>query len=459
MNPAFVLGIDGLPYTLVHRLVKEGVMPNMAALMQTGSLSQMHTTVPDFSCVAWTSFATGVNPGKHGIYGFQDFHPKNGRFFVPTSKDCRASPLWHQVGQAGGRSIILNLPATYPALPLRGKMVAGFIVVDFNKACYPSSFAQTLHNLGYRMELDGRGAMRGVSYLEEILFPVFEARKKAIRYIIEREQWDLCVAVITETDRLQHYLLHALNDPNHEKYEWTVNFYRELDTFIGEVADRLDGKAPLFMVSDHGFEVIEYDIILHDVLKELELVPTIQSSKDYMSIDYQKQAKVLMLNPGRFYINYENSRFPFGFVKREETENILTKIEKALSSLRNPGTGELMVNKVERKEKGFWGDAINFAPDLVAAANPGYCFGVISNEDEDEKVERIQKERKWKANHVWNDAIVYTPYQICTEYTPRIWDVFPSVLAHMGLPIPLGIDGHNLAKLQNISRNKRTTIG
>ena len=59
MKPAFILGIDGLPYTLARRLIDRGVMPNLGQLARVGTLAQLHTTVPDFSCVAWTSFATG----------------------------------------------------------------------------------------------------------------------------------------------------------------------------------------------------------------------------------------------------------------------------------------------------------------------------------------------------------------------------------------------------------------
>ena len=87
MKPAFILGIDGLPYTLARRLIDQGLMPSLGALAQRGTLAQMQTTVPDFSCVAWTSFATGVNPGKHGVYGFHDFHRRDGSHFMPTATD------------------------------------------------------------------------------------------------------------------------------------------------------------------------------------------------------------------------------------------------------------------------------------------------------------------------------------------------------------------------------------
>ena len=440
MKPVLVLGIDGLPYTLARRLIDDGTMPNLGVLAQHGTLAQMHTTVPDFSCVAWTSFATGVNPGKHGIYGFQDFRPDTAEHFLPTATDCRAPVLWHEVGRAGGRSIVFNLPGTYPAMPLRGKMVAGFVAPEFEKACYPATFAQTLKSLGYRMDLDGQGGLGGAEYVEQVLWPVFEARKTTIRHLIKNEYWDLCIAVITETDRLQHFFLHTLNDPAHPQYEWTRRFYVELDRFIGEVAEMIDGKADLFMVSDHGFDVVQRLVLVEDFLRELDLAPP----SDYpcwKDPEIAAKTKVFNLDPGRFYINRKGGRFPNGFVGEDEAQEIVQRLTQALWNLKDPDNGAPMVSSVRLKEEGFWGGTLDYAPDLVAATHPGYYFRSILY-PEKTKVKNIM----WEANHVWNDATVYTPYPLPSNYQPMIWDVLPSALAHMGLQVPIQLDGRDLRR-------------
>ena len=439
MKPAFILGIDGLPYTLAKRLISEGLMPNLAELSKIGSLAQLHTTVPDFSCVAWTSFATGVNPGRHGIYGFQDFHPKDGHDYLPDVNDCQATALWHEVGNAGGRSIIFNLPNTYPALPLRGKMVSGFIATEFDKSFYPPMFAQTMKSLGYRMDLDGIDGLGRPENVFESLFPVFEARKTAIRHLITNEYWDLCVAVITETDRLQHYFLHTLDDPEHPQHEWTKTFYIELDKFIGEVVELLDGKADLYMVSDHGFEVIRHEILVEDFLRDLGLAPP-SEHPCWQSPEIASKTPVLSLDPGRFYINAKGSRFPHGFVEPGEVPGILQTIKDALLALVDPKTGEKMVSTVRLKNEAFWGNAIDYAPDLVAATNPGYYFKSFRYPESSDVIESC-----WEANHVWSDAIVYTPNKIQAGYQPMIWDVLPTALENMGITLHDDIDGRNIA--------------
>ena len=343
MKPAFVFGIDGLPFTLAKRLIGQGIMPNLGALANQGTLAQMHTTVPDFSCVAWTSFATGVNPGKHGIYGFMDFDETNGQQILPDATHCKASPLWHLVGNEGGRSIILNLPNTYPAMPLRGKMVSGFIAPEFDASCYPPTFAQTLKTLGYKMHLDGRVGLGSPEHVRDCVMPVFEARKTAIRHIIKNEYWDLAVCVITETDRLQHYFLHALEQESHPQHQWARNFYIELDRFIGEVVELLADKVDLYMISDHGFNVVKKEYELEPFLADLGLAPKVNHTC-WSESESAKQTKVFCLDPGRFYINRVNSRFEYGCVKPNEEAEILDRITQALLALEDSETGEKVVS-------------------------------------------------------------------------------------------------------------------
>lgn len=446
MKPAFVLGIDGLPFTLVHKLIDEGVMPNFKQLLAgPGQLSQLHVTVPDFSCVSWTSFYTGVNPGKHGIYGFTDFDPQTGKPYTPNALDCKVAPLWHRVGEAGGRSVVLNLPNTYPAQPLRGKMISGFVAPDFERACYPPMFAQTLRALGYRMDFDGVMGLGRPANVKNLLAPVFQARKEAIRHVIRNEYWDLAICVITETDRLQHYFLNALEDPIHESHAWTKAFYVELDGFIGEVAELLDGRADLFMVSDHGFDVVREEILLEPFLAELGLAPR-GVNRPWLDPETAKHSKVFVLDPGRFYINRKDGRFSHGIVTEHEVTDIIATIKQALGELRSADTNETVVSSIREKEQAFSGATLEYAPDLVAATERGYYFKSLRYDKSENIYETV-----WKANHVWNDAIFYSPAPVCTRTQPVIWDVMPTVLASMGIETAnTEVDGRNISASEEL---------
>ena len=65
-----IMGFDGMDPELTERFIKEGKLPNLARLRENGTFHTLATTIPPISPVAWSSFLTGVNPGKHNIYDF-----------------------------------------------------------------------------------------------------------------------------------------------------------------------------------------------------------------------------------------------------------------------------------------------------------------------------------------------------------------------------------------------------
>jgi predicted AlkP superfamily phosphohydrolase/phosphomutase len=109
---AVVLGLDGVPYTLVRRFCAEGVMPHFRELIGEGTLAPMDTVMPEISSTAWASFMTGVNPGRHGVYGFMDLDPKTYRLVFSNFNSVRAATIWDYMSRAGRRSVVLNIPST-----------------------------------------------------------------------------------------------------------------------------------------------------------------------------------------------------------------------------------------------------------------------------------------------------------------------------------------------------------
>src|SRR4029078_4702997 len=101
------LGLDGAPYTLLTRFASEGLMPCLAEVFRRGSAAPMDTALPEISAVAWSSFMTGVNPGKHGVYGFLDLDPKSYKLLFTNFHSVRAPALWDHLGRHGKRSIVL----------------------------------------------------------------------------------------------------------------------------------------------------------------------------------------------------------------------------------------------------------------------------------------------------------------------------------------------------------------
>src|SRR5262249_38890460 len=139
-----VIGLDGVGLGLVRDLTARGLMPNLAALAQSGTIAPMRSSIPTISSVSWTNFMTGRNPGKHGIYGFTEVKPGTLTTFFPNFGNVRCDTLWDVAGRAGKRAIVMNIPNTYPARALNGLLVSGFVAVNLERAVYPSTLLPQL---------------------------------------------------------------------------------------------------------------------------------------------------------------------------------------------------------------------------------------------------------------------------------------------------------------------------
>ena len=151
-----VLGLDGQDPELTEQLMDEGVLPNFSRLRQQGSFHRLRTTLLAESPVAWTSFQTGCNPGKHRIFDFlvpnRKSHlpelcsarvapPKRslplGPFRIPLGKPLieagrRSQPFWKTLGDHGIVSTILRVPITFPAEKFNGTLLSAMSVPDLN---------------------------------------------------------------------------------------------------------------------------------------------------------------------------------------------------------------------------------------------------------------------------------------------------------------------------------------
>jgi predicted AlkP superfamily phosphohydrolase/phosphomutase len=140
-----VLGLDGLEPTIVESMLERGELPNLARLRQGGSYTRLGTTYPAQTPVAWSSFATGTNPGGHGIYDFirrdpntyqpdlalSQFEPPKSIFAQPRVVSRRKGvPIWQVLANAGIASTVLRCPCTFPPDADCGRILAGVGVPD-----------------------------------------------------------------------------------------------------------------------------------------------------------------------------------------------------------------------------------------------------------------------------------------------------------------------------------------
>lgn len=149
-----ILGLDGLDPLLMDQFLEQGLLPNLAKLRDEGIYMRLGTTWPPLSPVAWSSFSTGTNPGKHNIFDFIDrsrsdyrprmssvhIHPPRrmlrlGKFRVPLSQPRieglrKSKPFWTVLGEAGVFSSVIRVPITFPPDRFRGVQLSAMCVPD-----------------------------------------------------------------------------------------------------------------------------------------------------------------------------------------------------------------------------------------------------------------------------------------------------------------------------------------
>lgn len=419
---AVLLGLDGVPFTLLERLIEEGVTPNLGRLASKGPeyFRQMDASLPEISSVSWSSFMTGTNPGRHGIYGFMDLKPGTYQMYFPSYPHLQAPTLWDTLGLKGRRSVVLNLPGTYPARPHEGVLVSGFVAIDLAKAVHPASILPVLQKMGYRIDVDTAKA-QDADFLYRDLDETLAARERALDHFWEEEDWDLFVGIVTGTDRLQHFQWHAVvdrSDPNHGR---AMEFYRRVDALVGRLVHRLKADDALYVMSDHGFCAIETEVYLNRLLVQGGFLKWEKDPPDSFA-DIHTQARAFALDPSRIYL-HRKGRYPKGGVEEREVPALREELKAFFLSLQHQGRP--FIREVFHPEEIYEGPHVDRSPDLVLLTADG--FDLKGNPKKAEPFGRTH----FTGMHTRHDAFLLSNRPL-PQQRPHIEDVHGLLRAALG---------------------------
>ena len=162
-----IVGLDGMDPALAERYIQQGKLPHFAKLRDAGTFLPLQTTCPPISPVAWSSFLTGVNPGKHNIYDFlardcasylpflssaQIRAPRKsfaiGKYAIPLGRPQlkllrKGKPFWHFLAEAGVFCSVIRVPVTFPPETFSGVLLSGMSVPDLRGSQGTFSFYTT----------------------------------------------------------------------------------------------------------------------------------------------------------------------------------------------------------------------------------------------------------------------------------------------------------------------------
>ncbi|WP_419783885.1 alkaline phosphatase family protein [Maridesulfovibrio sp.] len=373
-----VLGLDGLPYSLALKWAAK--LPNLSRIAM--KCSPIKAELPELSPVNWTSFFTAQKPEKHGLYGFTSIDPQRYTLSINNFEQVLCPTIFDTLGAKGLVSKVINLPNTYPAKPLRGMLISGFVADTLEQAVQPPFLLGPLRDAGYQLEADTSRGIMDPEYLFDQVSRTLDCRLKALELLWNDLAWDLFTIVFTETDRLFHFFYPAFENENHPLYTKATEFMRKWDRAIGIVLDKfeaLPGEKKLISFADHGFAALETEVDLNTFLVQNGYLEYTHPAKDqWDSTIISPASKAFALDPGRIYIH--TSDFARGQVDHAQADKIATEISAKLMQLEF--NGQQVMQQVLTKREAYGDSPTGNPPDLICTARPGFDLKAKFDRDE-----------------------------------------------------------------------------
>ncbi|UPW00397.1 alkaline phosphatase family protein [Halorussus gelatinilyticus] len=257
-----LVGLDAGCRPVLDPLFESGALPNLASVFDSGAAGPLESQIPPWTPSAWPSLYTGVNPGKHGVFGFLTFDGYD--WDVVNATHVRERTLWDLLDYHGKSSVVVNAPVTHPPGEIDGAIVPGYTAPE-DPDCHPDGLLDEIRDeIGdYRVYAprDAEGSEK-VAWYEQLI----EMRGEAFRYLASRFDPEFGFVQFQQTDTVFHEF------PGDDETVRTV--YEAVDEQVGEILDACDPDT-VIVASDHGMgEYTGHEFRPNEYLRERGLVET-----------------------------------------------------------------------------------------------------------------------------------------------------------------------------------------
>jgi predicted AlkP superfamily phosphohydrolase/phosphomutase len=499
-----LVGLDAACESVLKPLYDADAIPTIEGLFEAGVAGPLTSSIPPWTPSAWPTAYTGVNPGKHGVFGFLTFEGYD--WDVVNATDVRAPTLWEILDYHGVTNVVVNGPVTHPPPEIDGAVVPGYVAPE-DPVCHPEGLLDDLRaELGdYRVYADGSDPDRDEAIAE--YRKLSRMRGEAFRYLVERFEPDFGFVQFQQTDTVFHEF------PG--DHDAVCAVYETVDEQVGAILEVCDPDT-VMVVSDHGIDEYDgYEFRVNEFLRNRGFVETARGGEGMPSWDViwdenlregedggrepgtleralaaaakagltsQRIGAVLeRLGLAEFVLErvpggavraaservsfsrsraYMRSRIelgvrinlagrePDGVVPRERYEPVRETLIEVLASARTPD-GNPVFEEVGPREEFFHGPHVEDAPDVVAvpADYDQFLSATLPGE------EFGQPREPW--NHKRDGVVALTGTAVDESATlsgAALSDVAPTVLAALGLPASDDMDGGVLAPVAPAGR-------
>jgi len=259
-----VIGLDGATFDVLNPIMEQGLMPHLKYLVSTGASGILNSTKPPITPAAWTTFMTGIGPGRHGVIDFERYDPSTNELKFNNRLEIKEKTIWQILSEKKFLVGSIHLPMTYPPQQVNGFMVSGFetpsIDVEFT---YPSELKKLIlreiPDYSYSTNWK-RGVLGGRSYFTENLDYIkrnFRQSVKLARLCTQQYGWDVMMVLFKLTDNIQHKCWKFIDPKNAHKFHtqrrMVYSCFQVLDECLGQLVDLAhEQDATVLIMSDHG---------------------------------------------------------------------------------------------------------------------------------------------------------------------------------------------------------------
>ena len=482
-----IIGLDGATFDVLDPLMAEGRMPRLKQAVASGVAGVLHSTTPPITPAAWTTFLTGKQPGTHGIIDFE-------RYDIPTDKLVMNSTrcldhvrnLWQILSDKGFKVGSINVPMTFPPVPVNGFTVSGFETPgpdsDF---VYPKSLRReilarwpdpTLRKNWRRRALGGTELFeKNVAYMSRS----FHQGAEMTMALGDKMGWDVLMVVFKLVDNLQHkawkYIDPRWCDRHPVRRDIAKACFTEADRAVGSLLDyAADHDATVLIVSDHGHGSLEGKIQPNRLLAQwgyLKLhgggsqgvtrgrgvldrlfgrkkVKRVDSISRDLAVDFSKTRACVMHAgmAGFLYLNLAGRR-QAGIVPQEEYETLRDELRDrflgAECRVTDPTGRIIQLFTAVHKPEELYGcsrDDQPWMPDLILIPHEGLA---VIRKIRGRRPARWLRYGRIEGTHRSNGIFVAAGPGIAQgrKISCHLVDCAPTVLALLGLRIPEDMEG------------------
>jgi len=449
-----VLGFDGASPKLIDEWIDE--LPMLRAFRKQGMLGQTIPPIPAQTPVAWTTFMTGKNPGKHGIFSFAMREEGTYERKIIGPEMLKSKTLPRILSEAGKNVVTINVPMSDKE-GVGGLVIPGFLCRS-EGIPHPNDGKERIKRKfkvdKLRGDLDPETLNRIQADPDSFFDKVNEITDEMAEiclYLLREENWDFFMPVFMGLDRIQHFFWKNI-DPTHPRYEENKHsksvrdFYTRVDKIVGDFLESVDEDTLVMVVSDHGFCPVHTEVIVNNYLEEQGFLKT-----KLKKIDVEK-SKAISYGYGDIWLNVRGREIKGVINPGEEYERTRNEIIEYLKTITIDGKKPF--KDVRKREELWWGAYLSDAPDLTAIFNIGYQAARRPEITEKNKLKRyVNDSPRWSGGHDGTHDPTDVPgiLGILGLGIPsrgavkvHLWDVAPTILDLMSIPVPADMDGKPL---------------